>query len=103
MDESKKKQFEWANRPQSGAEQKATPAPSPTPAVQLKKGVVAVKSLRIRKDHDTKSDMVGGLVLGDEVTVLGTWTDGKNTWAKLGPDQWAAMVYDGETYIKLNQ
>jgi membrane protein involved in colicin uptake len=68
------------------------------PAAQ-KKGVVTVRSLRIRADHTTSSEIVGGLVEGNEVTILGTWFDGRNTWAKL-ENGWAAMVYDGETYIR---
>lgn len=69
-------------------------------AAAPKKGVVTVRSLRIRADHNTTSEVVAGLVNGDEVTILETWTDGKDTWAKLDKG-WAAMVYDGETYIKL--
>jgi hypothetical protein len=65
-----------------------------------KKGVVTVRSLRIRAEHNTTSEVVGGLVDGNEVTILDTWSDGKDTWAKLEKG-WAAMVYDGETYIKL--
>jgi colicin import membrane protein len=65
-----------------------------------KKGVVTVRSLRIRADHNTSSEVVAGLVDGDEVTILDTWSDGKDTWAKLDKG-WAAMVYNGETYIKL--
>lgn len=65
-----------------------------------KKGVVTVRSLRIRADHNTTSEVVAGLVDGDEVTILDTWSDGKDTWAKLDKG-WAAMQYDGETYIKL--
>lgn len=64
-----------------------------------KKGVVTVRSLRIRAEHNTSSEVVAGLVDGDEVTILSTWTDGKDTWAQLDKG-WAAMVYDGETYIK---
>ncbi len=64
-------------------------------------GVVQVRSLHIRKDHTVESSGVGGLVAGNEVTIYETWTDGKDTWARIGPDQWAAMVYQGETYIKL--
>ena len=64
-----------------------------------KKGIVTVRSLRIRADHNTTSEVVAGLVNGNEVTILDTWTDGKDTWAKL-QNGWAAMVYDGETYIK---
>jgi colicin import membrane protein len=77
---------------QREADAKAAAAP--------KKGVVTVRSLRIRADHNTTSEVVAGLVDGDEVSILSTWSDGKNTWAKLDKG-WAAMVYDGETYIKL--
>ena len=69
-------------------------------ATAPKKGVVTIKSLRIRADHNTKSEVVAGLVDGNEVSILSTWSDGKNTWAKLDKG-WAAMVYDGATYIKL--
>jgi hypothetical protein len=69
-------------------------------AAAPKKGVVTVRSLRIRADHNTTSEVVAGLVDGDEVTILSTWTDGKDTWAKLDKG-WAAMVYDGETYIRI--
>ena len=77
---------------QKAADEKAAAAP--------KKGVVTVRSLRIRADHNTTSEVVAGLVDGDEVTILSTWSDGKDTWAKLDKG-WAAMVYDGETYIRL--
>lgn len=63
-------------------------------------GVVTVQSLRIRAEHNTTSEVVAGLVNGDDVTIHSTWSDGQNTWAKLDKG-WAAMVYDGETYIKL--
>jgi len=77
---------------QKAADEKAAAAP--------KKGIVTVRSLRIRADHNSSSEVVAGLVDGDEVTILSTWSDGKDTWAKLDKG-WAAMVYDGETYIKL--
>jgi ATPase subunit of ABC transporter with duplicated ATPase domains len=77
---------------QKEADEKAAAAP--------KKGVVTVRSLRIRADHNTTSEVVAGLVDGDEVSILSTWSDGKDTWAQLDKG-WAAMVYDGETYIKL--
>jgi hypothetical protein len=82
------------------AEAKAAAATAAAAAAAPKKGVVTARSLHIRKDHDTKSAEVGGLVKGNEVTWTETWTDGKNTWVKLGPDQWAAMIYNGETYIQ---
>ena len=76
---------------QKEAAEKAAAAP--------KKGVVTVRSLRIRADHNTTSEVVGGLVEGDEVMILSTWSDGKDTWAKLDKG-WAAMLYDGGIYIK---
>ena len=69
-------------------------------AAAPKKGVVTTRSLRVRKDHNTTAEVVAGLVDGNEVTILEMWSDGKNTWAKL-ENGWAAMVYNGETYIKL--
>ncbi|HEY3474360.1 MAG TPA: SH3 domain-containing protein [Anaerolineales bacterium] len=68
-------------------------------AAAPRKGVVSVRSLRVRADHNTQSEVVAGLVDGDEVTILGTWSDGRNIWAQLEKG-WAAMEYDGETYIK---
>jgi hypothetical protein len=68
-------------------------------ATAPKKGIVTVRSLRVRADHNTTSEVIGGLVEGNEVTIYSTWSDGKDTWAKLDKG-WAAMIYDGETYIK---
>ena len=65
-----------------------------------KKGVVTIRSLRIRKGHGTTFAVVGGLVEGNEVTIYETWTDGKDTWVRIGEDQWCGMIHDGNTYIK---
>lgn len=72
-------------------------------AAQVKHGVVVVNSLRVRKEHHTTSEVVAGLVNGDKVTVYETWIDGQNTWVRVGTDQWAAMVFEGATYIKLSE
>lgn len=69
-------------------------------AAQPKKGIVTTRSLRVRKDHNTDAPVVDGLDEGKEVQILETWTDGKNTWARIGKDKWAAMVYDGQTLMK---
>ena len=76
-------------------EPKVAPAPAP------KEGVVVVNSLRVRKDHNTSAEIVAGLSHGDKVKVIGTWTDGKNTWAQIGPDQWAAIENNGQKMIEL--
>jgi len=97
-----KAQAEAEAAKKKGAEIKARMQAERAAAAAPKKGVVAVRSLHIRKDHSTSSAEVGGLTKDDEVTILETWSDGKNTWAKLGPDKWAAIVYNGETLIKLS-
>jgi hypothetical protein len=71
-------------------------------AAAPKKGVVTTRSLRVRKEHSTTSEVVAGLVDGNEITILETWSDGKNTWARL-ENGWAAMLYNGETFIKFLQ
>jgi hypothetical protein len=65
-------------------------------------GTVITRSLHVRKDHSTTSETMAGLVNGDKVTIQATWTDGKNTWAQLGPDRWSAIIYNGEALIKLD-
>lgn len=66
-----------------------------------KKGVVSTPSLRVRADHSTSAEVVAGLVDGDEVTILGVWTDGTNKWAQL-ENGWAAIEYGGKTLIKVS-
>jgi hypothetical protein len=45
---------------------------------------------------------MAGLTKGEKVTVISTWTDGDNTWAQLGPDRWAAIIFNGEALIELS-
>ena len=73
----------------------------PAAAPQPKDGTVVVDSLRIRKDHNTSAEIVAGLVHGNKVKIIGTWTDGKNTWAQIGPDQWAAVEHNGKKMIEV--
>jgi colicin import membrane protein len=84
----------------AAAERAAAAKAAARAAAAPKKGTVTASSLHIRKDHSATSAEVGGLTKGEQVTILATWTDGKNTWAKL-QNGWAAIVYNGETYIKL--
>jgi len=65
-------------------------------------GTVLVRSLHVRKDHSKKSETMAGLVKGQKVDIIATWTDGKDTWAQLGPERWSAIVYNGEALIKLD-
>lgn len=86
-----------------GKSGRAKPVTGPGPALsgRQRQGVVIVRSLHVRKDHSTKAETVAGLVRGDKVTILNTWTDGENTWAQLGPDRWAAIEHNGEALIEL--
>jgi hypothetical protein len=74
----------------------------PEPPAATTTGVVTARSLQIRKDHSTGSATVAGSGFrkGQEVTILEIWSDGKDTWAKLAPDQWAAIESNGETLIE---
>jgi hypothetical protein len=47
------------------------------------------------------AEAVGSLRGGDVVTVLETWSDGRDTWARIGESQWAIMVFNGINYIEL--
>ena len=61
--------------------------------------VVKVRSLHVRKaQHRSRDD--GRSPVDEKVTVLSTWSDGKKTAAEIGPDRWAAMVYDGDTLME---
>lgn len=71
------------------------------PPQQPKDGTVVVDSLRVRKDHNTSAEVVAGLAYGNKVKIIGTWTDGKNTWAQIGPDQWAAIEHNGKKMIEV--
>jgi hypothetical protein len=96
-----------ANAPQGGVASKP-PGPASvipgfgSPFSGQRHGTVIVRSLHVRKDHSTKAETMAGLVRGDRVDIIGTWSDGKNTWAQLGPERWSAVVYNGEALIKLD-
>jgi len=80
----------------------ASPLPGAGAVGTARRGTVVVRSLHVRKDHSTKSETMAGLVKGNKVDIIATWSDGKNTWAQLGPDRWSAIVYNGETLIQLD-
>jgi ATPase subunit of ABC transporter with duplicated ATPase domains len=64
----------------------------------IRKGIVTIPSLRVRKDHTIVAEIVAGLVDGTEISILETWSNGRDTWARLD-NGWAAVTYNGETYI----
>ncbi|MBV6396024.1 MAG: hypothetical protein HFACDABA_01612 [Anaerolineales bacterium] len=88
-------------RPMPAREVPESAKPAAPMAAAQREGTVLVASLHVRKDHSTTSETVAGLVKGNKVKVLATWTDGKNTWAQIGPDQWAAVEHNGKKMIEL--
>lgn len=68
-----------------------------------KVGKVIVRSLRVRKDHSTKSPVVDGINFGDKISIINIWVDKNDMWAQLGPDRWSAIKYNGEELIELEE
>jgi hypothetical protein len=71
-----------------------------TPATTGTKAKVVTRSLRVREDHTITCEVVSGLVFDQVVDVYETWTDGKNTWARIGEGTWAAMEYNGDKLME---
>lgn len=96
-----------ANAPQAGVSAKpagpAAPMPGAGPVLATARhGTVLVRSLHVRKDHSTTSETMAGLVKGNKVEVIATWSDGRNTWGQLAPERWSAIAYNGEALIRLD-
>ena len=65
------------------------------------KGVITAPNLPIYEDHSPNAKVIGGLVEGNELNILETWTDGTNTWGKLGHDQWVPIHKNRETFVEV--
>jgi len=72
-----------------------------TPAQE--RGVITAKNLSIYEDHSPRAKVIGGLVEGNQLNILETWTDGKSTWGKLGHDQWVPIRNNDETWVKVTR
>ena len=72
-----------------------------TTTTTITKAKVVTRSLRVREDHNTTCEVVAGLVFDQVVDVLETWTDGKNTWARIGEGTWAAVEYNGDKMMEI--
>jgi len=88
------------------AESKVAAAPvavaaAPAPSSAARKAKVIVASLRVREEHNTDCEIVAGLVRDQEVEVFETWTDGKNTWARIGEGTWAAVQWNDQKMLEL--
>ncbi len=61
---------------------------------------VTANRLNVRLAPNATAPIVGGLNLGQTITVLDV--DGHDAWASIGLNQWAAIVYNGSRYIALS-
>lgn len=65
------------------------------------RGVITSKNLPIYEDHRPDARVIGGLVEGNELNILDTWTDGNSIWGKLGHDQWVPLRDQEETWVEI--
>ncbi len=86
---------------QSGGDAPVNPVPGPEPSTWERHGVVMVRGLNVRRDHNMRAETMAGLRKGERVKILDTWTDGDDIWAQLGPERWVAILYDGNGLIEL--
>jgi hypothetical protein len=65
------------------------------------RGKVMITGLRIRSGPGTVHSIIGSLPKDAVVEILGTAKDASgNTWARIGYNQWACMVYGAQIYIR---
>jgi lysozyme len=57
-------------------------------------------TLKIRSGPGIFYDHIGNLHDGQVVPILAI--EGKDVWIKIGPGQWAALAYQGHTYMRLD-
>jgi GH25 family lysozyme M1 (1,4-beta-N-acetylmuramidase) len=73
----------------------------PPPNGGYMKGKVVVSSLNVRKSPSTSAAIVEGLKLGNTPEILEEKVvSTKETWCRIGWNQWAAAKYNGATYIQ---
>lgn len=77
------------------------PIPSPDPNSSELHAIVLEKGLKLLREHNLNSEIMGSLPKGEHVVVLDTWTDGEDFWIQLGPERWATVEQNGEPFIQL--
>lgn len=70
----------------------------PIPVKRLQARVTS-PSLRVRSGPGVQYDYLGDLHAGDLIDVQAL--EGKEVWVSFEPGKWAAMVFNGERYLKL--
>lgn len=77
------------------------PVEDPGDEMQHRDAIVQVRGVEARMDHSNWSEIVGTFSKGEKLTIIDTWTDGENTWVKLGPERWINIEQDGEPVLDL--
>ena len=77
------------------------PVEEPGPAIMQRQAIVRVRGVEARRDHSNGSEVMGAFSQGEMLTIVDMWTDGENTWVKLGPERWVELEQDGETVLDL--
>ncbi len=97
-----------ADKEQSSLENKQLAGRAPTNPVDdpgdempQRDAIVRVRDVEARRDHSNWSEIMGSFNEGEKITIVDTWTDGENTWVKLGPERWINIEQEGEPVLDL--
>ena len=77
------------------------PVEDPGDEMQQREAIVRVRGVDARRDHSSWSEVMGSFHKGEKITIVDTWSDGENTWVKLGPERWINIEQDGEPVLDL--
>ncbi len=69
--------------------------------MQPRQAVVQVRGVEARRDHSNWAEIMGSFSQGETITIVDTWSDGEDTWVKLGPERWVNVEQDGEPVLEL--
>jgi hypothetical protein len=98
--QAEKEQSSIENKQLSGRAP-TNPVDDPGDEMQQRDAIVRVRDVEARRDHSNWSEIVGAFSKGEKLTIIDTWTDGENTWVKLGPERWINIEQDGEPVLDL--
>jgi hypothetical protein len=77
------------------------PVEEPGPVIMQRPAIVRVRGVEARREHSNWSEVMGAFSQEERITIVDTWTDGEDTWVKLGPERWVNLEQDGEPVLDL--
>ena len=84
-----------------GAPAPTNPVRGPEPTGRQVYAIVLKRGLPLLREPNPMAEIMAKLSKGEEIIILGTWTDGEDTWVQVGPERWATIEQDGEVAIEL--